>query len=147
MLRLVHNMTQDAALRCTQQTQHKIEIDPILTFATQFNASATEGVHKLKRNATQRLASYCEPGLRLYMHACMHRWRLGTALVRPGTASSALWLLRTRSARLSAWGSISALSRRSLGIAGFSPKSGRAVFCCSTLCYMLYYPLIECIEC
>ena len=54
-------MTQDAALRCTQRTQRKIEIDPILAFATQRDASATEGVHKLKRNATQRLASYCEP--------------------------------------------------------------------------------------
>ena len=28
-------MTQDAALRCTQRTQRKIEIDPILVFATQ----------------------------------------------------------------------------------------------------------------
>ena len=54
-------MTQDAALRCTQRTQRKIEIDPILAFTTQHDASATEGVHKLKRNATQRLASYCEP--------------------------------------------------------------------------------------
>ena len=51
-------MMQDAALRCTQR---KIEIDPILVFTTQHDASATEGVHKLKRNATQRLASYCEP--------------------------------------------------------------------------------------
>ena len=50
-------MTQDAALRCTQRTQRKIEIDPILAFTTQHDASATEGVHKLKRNATQRLAS------------------------------------------------------------------------------------------
>ena len=48
-------MTQDAALHCTQRTQRKIEIDPILTFATQHNASVTEGVHKLKRNATQRV--------------------------------------------------------------------------------------------
>ena len=55
-------MTQDAALRCMQRTQCKIEIDPILAFATQHDASATEGVHKLKHNATQRLASYCEPG-------------------------------------------------------------------------------------
>ena len=49
-------MTQDAALRCTQRTQRKIEIiiDPILAFTTQHDASATEGVHKLKRNATQR---------------------------------------------------------------------------------------------
>ena len=45
----VHNMTQDAALRCTQRTQRKIEIDPILAFTTQHDASATEGVHKLKR--------------------------------------------------------------------------------------------------
>ena len=52
-------MMQDAALRCTQGTQRNIEIDTILAFATQRNASATEGVHKLKRNATQRLASYC----------------------------------------------------------------------------------------
>ena len=58
-------MTQDAALRCTQRTQRKIEIDPILAFATQRDASAAEGVHKLKRNATQRLASYCEPA---FMH-------------------------------------------------------------------------------
>ena len=56
-------MTQAAALRCTQRTQRKIEIDPILAFTTQHDASATEGVHKLKRNATQRLASYCEPAL------------------------------------------------------------------------------------
>ena len=57
-------MTQDAALRWAQRTQRKIEIDPILAFATQRDASAAEGVHKLKRNAT-RLASYCEPALRL----------------------------------------------------------------------------------
>ena len=71
-------MTQDAALRCTQQTQRKIEIDPILAFTAQHDASATEGVHKLKRNATQRLASYCEPGLTL------NRWvvhDIGAALV------------------------------------------------------------------
>ena len=61
-------MTQATALRCTQRMQRKIEIDPILAFATQRDASATEGVHKLKRNATQRLASYCEPALRVRMH-------------------------------------------------------------------------------
>ena len=67
LLRLVHNMTQDAALRCTQRTQRKIEIDPILAFTTQHDASATEGVHKLKRNATQRLASYCEPAFSMWL--------------------------------------------------------------------------------
>ena len=73
-------MTQDAALRCTQRTQRKIEIDPILVFATQHNASVTEGVHKLKRNATQRLASYCEPGfttvmLDIHLHRCVNTLR------------------------------------------------------------------------
>ena len=63
-------MTQDAALRCMQRTQRNIEIDPILAFTTQHDASATEGVHKLKRNATQRLASYCEPALSLAAHVC-----------------------------------------------------------------------------
>ena len=40
----------------TQQTRRKIEIDPILAFATQRDASAKEGVHKLEtqRNAAQR---------------------------------------------------------------------------------------------
>ena len=63
-------MMQDVALRCTQRMQHKIEIDPILAFATQHDASATEGVHKLKRNATQHLASYCEPGSTVTTYAC-----------------------------------------------------------------------------
>ena len=66
-------MTQDAALRCMQRTQRKIEIDPILAFATQRDASAAEGVHKLKRNATQRLASCCEPAytLKLNLHVLL----------------------------------------------------------------------------